>query len=95
MGSMDAYADAMASTRSALLQDPELPELVRNATLAASGHNTQPWRFRVSDKRIEYCQIFQSAPLSSTPTTITCSRVSAAPPKPWPLRPGGVDARES
>ncbi len=53
MGSMDAYADAVAATRAALSQDPTLPELVRYATLAASGHNTQPWRFRVSDRRIE------------------------------------------
>lgn len=53
MGSMDAYADAVAATRAALFQDPAILELVRYATLAASGHNTQPWRFRTGDKRIE------------------------------------------
>ena len=53
MGSMDAYADAVATTRAALSQDPAILEFVRYATLAASGHNTQPWRFRVGDKRIE------------------------------------------
>jgi hypothetical protein len=36
--------------------DPPLPsalkELVRYATLAANSHNTQPWRFRLSDRSI-------------------------------------------
>ena len=53
MGSMDAYADTVATTRAALSQDPAILEFVRYATLAASGHNTQPWRFRVGDKHIE------------------------------------------
>lgn len=53
MGSMEEYAEAVEASRSALSQDPAIPELVRYATLAASGHNTQPWRFRVSEKRIE------------------------------------------
>lgn len=53
MGSMDAYAVAVAETRAALSQDPAILELVRYATLAASSHNTQPWRFRVGNVRIE------------------------------------------
>jgi nitroreductase len=53
MGSMDEYAAAVATTRAALSQDPAILQFVRYATLAASGHNTQPWRFRISDKRIE------------------------------------------
>ncbi len=53
MGSMEEYADAVKASRSALSQDPSTVELVRYATLAASGHNTQPWRFSVSQQRIE------------------------------------------
>lgn len=53
MGSMDDYAAAVAATRTALSQDPAMLEFVRYATLAASGHNTQPWRFRVTEKQIE------------------------------------------
>ena len=53
MGSMEDYAEAVEASRSALSQDPAVLELVRYATLAASGHNTQPWRFRVSENRIE------------------------------------------
>ena len=53
MGSMDAYGAAVAATRSALSAQPELPDIVRYATLAASGHNTQPWRFRLGEGRID------------------------------------------
>ncbi len=41
----DAVAAAAARLRSALARDPLLPDLVRFATLAANGHNAQPWRF--------------------------------------------------
>lgn len=53
MGSMDAYVASVAATRSALSAQPELPDLVRYATLAASGHNTQPWRFRLGEERVD------------------------------------------
>ena len=53
MGSMDAYVAAVAATRSALSAQPELSDIVRYATLAASGHNTQPWRFRLSEGRVD------------------------------------------
>ena len=53
MGSMDEYTSAVAATRAALSNTPQIPEIIRYATLAASGHNTQPWRFRMSEKRIE------------------------------------------
>jgi nitroreductase len=53
MGSSDDYAAAMAVARAALPPAPDLKELVRFATLAANGHNTQPWRFRLSDGRID------------------------------------------
>jgi nitroreductase len=53
MGSGDEYAAAMTALRAPLGPEPDLKELVRFATLAANGHNTQPWRFRVSEGRIE------------------------------------------
>ncbi len=40
-----AYARNIADSRAALPVSPGLPDLVRYATLAANGHNTQPWRF--------------------------------------------------
>lgn len=52
MGSLADYSAAVAKTRAALGQSPDLAELVRYATLAPSGHNTQPWRFRADGDRI-------------------------------------------
>jgi hypothetical protein len=51
-GSMADYAAAVAAARATLSERPELVDFVRYATLAASGHNTQPWRFRLADGRI-------------------------------------------
>lgn len=53
MGSMDEYAAAVAANRAALSNTPQIPDFIRYATLAASGHNTQPWRFRISDSSIQ------------------------------------------
>ena len=52
MGSMDAYTARGAAIRAPLTDGVDVRELVRFATLAPSGHNTQPWRFRLSPKRI-------------------------------------------
>lgn len=49
---MERYQDAAARLRAALSDDPAMPELVRYATLAANGHNTQPWRFALNDSRV-------------------------------------------
>jgi len=53
MGSMEEYNASVAATRAVLSQQPEVRELIRYATLAANGHNTQPWRFRVTERRVE------------------------------------------
>ncbi len=53
MGTMEEYNASVAATRATLLQTPELQDLIRYATLAASGHNTQPWRFRAEPNRID------------------------------------------
>ncbi len=53
MGSMGEYNASVESTRVALSERPELPGFIRYATLAPSGHNAQPWRFRGHEKAIE------------------------------------------
>ncbi len=53
MGSMEDYNASAAASRAALAANPELGDFIRFATLAARSHNTQAWRFRASDDRIE------------------------------------------
>ncbi len=48
MGSMAEYADAQSRLRASLSDRPALREIIPYATLARTGHNTQPWRFQVS-----------------------------------------------
>jgi nitroreductase len=52
MGSMGEYKARVAATRRELGLHPEREDLLRFASLAASGHNTQPWLFRLEDKQI-------------------------------------------
>ena len=52
MGSMDDYAAAQVRLRSAFAAHAGLNELIRFATLAPNGHNTQPWRFRAAADHI-------------------------------------------
>jgi hypothetical protein len=49
---MDGYSIAADRQRQLLSGDPTLEELVRMATLAANGHNTQPWRFRIEGQKV-------------------------------------------
>lgn len=53
MGSMEDHEAAVAATRSVLPARAELADVVRYATLAPNGHNTQPWRFRLAEGRID------------------------------------------
>ena len=53
LGSMEEYAASVALTRAALRQAPEMSDIIGHATLAASGHNTQPWRFRLGGSQID------------------------------------------
>lgn len=53
MGSMGEYNASVAAIRSTLKQAPETSDLIRYATLAANSHNTQPWRFKISDVGME------------------------------------------
>lgn len=54
-GSMADYERYAAALRQELPKAPDLLDLVRYATLAPSGHNAQPWHFRIaaSEIRIE------------------------------------------
>jgi len=47
MGSASDYDQASRAARRALAAHPDARDLVRFATLAPNGHNTQPWRFTV------------------------------------------------
>ena len=53
MGSTEDYDASIAASRATLPQAPAMLDLIRFATLAANGHNTQPWRFRATSDRIE------------------------------------------
>ncbi len=53
MGSMADYDARVGESRAALAERPELCDFIRFATLAANGHNTQPWLFRASNESIE------------------------------------------
>ena len=53
MGSMAEYSKAMAMLRAPLPASPQARDLIRYATLAPNGHNTQPWKFRERDGRID------------------------------------------
>jgi hypothetical protein len=53
MGSMEDYDAAVAATRAMISERPEMRDLIRYATLAPNGHNTQPWLFRLTRDRIE------------------------------------------
>jgi hypothetical protein len=48
----DGYHDAAKQQRQLLSGDPTLEELVRMAMLAANGHNTQPWSFRLEGQKV-------------------------------------------
>lgn len=53
MGSMQDYNNAVSAMRAPLAAQPATAELIRFATLAPNGHNTQPWTFRAAEDRIE------------------------------------------
>lgn len=52
MGSLDDYEASVVDTRATLRQTLEIGEFLRYATLAPSGHNTQPWKFRATGDRV-------------------------------------------
>lgn len=61
VGSMSAYAGHVDGARARLPADPATVDLIRYATLAANGHNTQPWRFHARDNAIDILPDFSRA----------------------------------
>lgn len=53
MGSMEEYNASIAASRAALKQTPETRDFIRYATLAANSHNTQPWRFKLTERGVD------------------------------------------
>ena len=49
---LDGYQDELKRQRRLLSGDPTLQELVRMSTLAANGHNTQPWKYRLDTSKV-------------------------------------------
>lgn len=52
MGSSADYAADITPLRKPLDDPASFRDLIRYATLAPNGHNTQPWRFRLGEKQI-------------------------------------------
>jgi len=53
MGSMHDYDASVAESRAALSAMPEMRDFIRYATLAPSGHSTQPWLFHAHSGGID------------------------------------------
>lgn len=51
-GSQNDADEAASIMRAKLQAKPKMPDLVRYATLAPNGHNTQPWRFAITPGQI-------------------------------------------
>ena len=49
---LDGYRDELERQRRLVAGDPMLLDLVRMATLAANGHNSQPWRIRLDERQL-------------------------------------------
>ena len=50
---LDGYREEVERQRRLLTGDPTLRDLVRLSTLAANGHNTQPWKFRLHEVSVK------------------------------------------
>jgi len=53
VGSMGDFESYTAGLRAPMPADPKIADVIRYATLAANGHNAQPWRFRVEEGAID------------------------------------------
>lgn len=53
MGTASDYSEGNAALRRPLADAASSRDLIRYATLAPNGHNTQPWMFRIADRRID------------------------------------------
>lgn len=53
VGGMAEYAAEAAAQRRAMPVPPAMLDLIRHATLAANGHNAQPWQFRPREDGVD------------------------------------------
>ena len=56
MGSLSDYTASIAPLRASLADPSRQLDLIRYATLAPNGHNTQPWQFRLGSGLIDHNQ---------------------------------------
>jgi hypothetical protein len=49
---LGGYTEEVGRQRELLTANPTHVDLLRMATLAANGHNTQPWKFRLDDNKV-------------------------------------------
>lgn len=61
MGSMSDFNAYAGSLRAPIRVDAGISDIIRYATLAANGHNTQPWRFHVEENVIDILPDFSRA----------------------------------
>jgi hypothetical protein len=59
---MDDYNEAAAGIRNGLSDNPDVKAFVRFATLAANGHNTQPWRFAIRESGVSPARLLAPNP---------------------------------
>lgn len=52
MGSMEEYNASVLASRRVMAAQPDMRDLIRYATLAPNGHNTQAWRFQLGERHI-------------------------------------------
>src|SRR6266496_2544724 len=52
-GMIGGYVAGAQAMRARLTERPQIKDFIRLATLAANGHNTQPWRFHLGTRRID------------------------------------------
>jgi nitroreductase len=96
MGSPQEYRASVAATRAALSERPVMQDFIRYATLAASGHNTQPWRFRIVGERIEILPDFSRRTPIVEPNghhLFRQSRLRLRESRPLPLRHEAAQAK--
>ena len=84
------YGDATTKQRSALAKASGFREMIRNASLAPSGHNTQPWRFSHQPGLV----VLRPISLGGHPWSIQTIITFLSAPGARPMRSSGHEWRE-
>jgi hypothetical protein len=98
MGESPSYESAVTAMRRPIAaagtsHSGRLRDLVRQATLAASSHNTQPWKFTLAERSITILRTSHAELRSSIPTTTTCSSAWVARRRIWSTPRWHADVR--